>query len=85
MNENQVLFEIIDKDRSQQIVETHYYKWLLEKKKTDIHYTLTKLEYLEEQGFKVGVNKLNETNFDTLKYIEQHYFRMVVIPTKNIK
>lgn len=82
MNENKVLFEILDKDRNQKIVETHYYQWLLDKKKTDIHATLTKIEYLEEQGFKIGVNKLNETSFDTLKYIEHHYFRKVVIPTK---
>lgn len=67
------LFEIKDKDSSIKMVDTHYYKWLVDNKKEDVHNIKTKIEYLEAQGFKVGYNFLREKDLQTLNYIEQHF------------
>jgi hypothetical protein len=69
-------FTIKDKDTSILMVETHYYKWLEEKQPMDIHTIKTKTDYLSEQGFVVGVDKISEEELKTLKYVEQHYFSL---------
>lgn len=68
------LFKIQDQDSSQLMMETHYYKWLLSRKPSDIHSIKTKMEYLGEQGFCVGKNHLSTDDLKRLQYIEQHYF-----------
>lgn len=67
-------FTIKDTDTSKLMVETHYYKWLQEKQPTDIHAIKTKIDYLSEQGFVVGVDRISEEEIKTLMYIEQKYF-----------
>lgn len=77
-------FQIKDSS-DQNIKTTHYYKWLEAKKPSDIHNINTKIEYLEEQGFKTGVDKLTEEDLYILKGIEQMYFHWVIVPTLKIK
>jgi hypothetical protein len=74
MNKDRKVFHIFDKDTNQLLVETHYYKWLLEKQPEDIHFIDTKLSYLVEQGFKIGQDKVTETSHSILKSAEEHYF-----------
>lgn len=68
-------FQIPDVDTDKLISTTHYYKWLTDAKKDNIHNIGTKTEYLEEMGFKVGVDKLGEISLRTLKAIEEVYYR----------
>lgn len=77
------VFKIQDQDTKKQIVETHYYEWLLSKKRTDIHKSLTKVDYLKEQGFQIGIDYITDAEINTLKYIEHHYFRKVIKPILN--
>lgn len=73
------------KDNSEQsITTTHYYKWLETKKPSDIHYINTKIEYLEEQNFKTGVDKLTADDLSILQSIERMYFYWVIKPTLKI-
>jgi len=62
------------------ITDTHYYKWLLSKGKRDIVAHITKVEYLDEHDFIVGVTFLSGDDLKTLQYIERHYFRSVCVP-----
>lgn len=69
-------FKIQDQNTSLNIVETHYYKWLLAKKfETGIHFTTTKLDYLKEQGFKQGETFLSDADYSTLSVIEKSFVR----------
>jgi hypothetical protein len=54
--------------------QTHYYNWLKNANLKDIHYVNTKKEYLTQEGFKIGVDSLNESDLSILKYIEQYFF-----------
>lgn len=54
--------------------QTHYYNWLKNANLTDVHYVDTKKEYLTQEGFKIGVDSLNESDLSILKYIEQYFF-----------
>jgi GTP-binding protein EngB required for normal cell division len=76
------LFKIIDSDKSQLIVETDYYKWLLKNKPSDIHSINTKIDYLTEQGFRKGIDKITAIASSTLKAIEEAYFIFEIKPTK---
>ena len=71
-------FQIPDVDSNQLISTTHYYKWLTEAKKDNIHSIDTKIEYLETLGFKRGIDKLTEGSLQILKSIEQVYFRDLI-------
>ena len=57
------------------IVDTDYYKWLLRKQLKDINSITTKVEYLRELGFVVGVDRLTSEDVSTLGYIEKHYLK----------
>lgn len=70
-------FQIPDVDTDKLISTTHYYKWLTDAKKDNIHNVGTKTEYLEEMGFKIGVDKLTEHSLRVLKSIEEVYFRNI--------
>jgi hypothetical protein len=74
------LFQIKDDNPNQPIVENHYYKWLQGKKPTDIHSINTKIDYLEEQGFVKGVDKLSEESLRSLQYTERVYFDLKIKP-----
>lgn len=71
------LFQIKDKDDSQPIKETHYYGWLVENNVQDVHSIKTKTQYLEEQGFVVGTDRLEEGDIQRLKAIETVYYRIL--------
>lgn len=73
-----MIFQIPDVDSNKLISTTEYYKWLTEAKKDNIHNIGTKTEYLEELGFKVGVDKLTEKSLQMLKIIEQVYYRDIL-------
>lgn len=73
------LFKIVDQDRDQLIVETHYYAWLKSKQPKDIHRIYTKVSYLEEQGFKRGIDKISEIDSNSLNAIEDVYFRNEIV------
>jgi hypothetical protein len=73
-------FKIKDTDSSQLIVETDYYKWLQNKRPTDIHNINTKIEYLTEQGFVKGRDKLSESDLRSLQYSERFYFDLEIKP-----
>lgn len=68
------LFKIKDQDDSVAVETTHYYKWLKGKKVDNIHAIKTKTEYLIEQGFNVGVDRVTEEDLKRLKAIETLYF-----------
>jgi len=77
------LFKTIDQDGNQPIVDTHYYKWLVEQNGKDIHYIKTKKEYLKSQGFDWGVDKISAEDYNRLHAIEVYYFQVVIKPTLN--
>jgi hypothetical protein len=74
------IFRTQDQDDKQPIVETHYYKWLLEKQPKDIHSIHTKMEYLESQGFIILNNSISSVDAQRLKIIEEHYFDREIKP-----
>lgn len=78
------LFKTIDQDNHQLIVDTHYYKWLVEQDKKDIHLSNTKKEYLTSQGFNWGVDKISVEDHIRLRAIEVNYFDLVVKPTLRV-
>lgn len=57
------------------IKDSHYYKWLAEKKVTNIHNIQTKVDYLTSQGFEVGKDRIDKDDLTILKCIEDVYFR----------
>lgn len=71
-------FKLKDQDDKERIVDTHYFNWLKNRKLKDINSTQTKLEYLEVEGFKSGVDNLSTEELDRLRYIEQFYSRRVI-------
>ena len=73
-------FIIQDTDNKQLITDTHYYKWLLANKPTDIHSSKTKLSYLEDCGFIVNTHRITEENISTLRAIETVYFDLNIKP-----
>ncbi len=76
-------FKIVDQNRNQQINETHYFNWLQKTEQLNIHNSATKIEYLKEQGFQVGINFITEYEVETLKLIEGFYFQTIIKPTLN--
>lgn len=74
-------FTIKDNDTSKLIVESHYYAWLKENKPSDIHKINTKVNYLVEQGFVIGIDYIGEEQLMTLKSIEDTYFSFEIKPT----
>lgn len=68
-------FKIKDNNRDIPMIQTDYYKWLLEKNPKDIHSINTKIEYLESFRFIKNYHKLSEDDLNSLKYIEDAYFR----------
>ncbi|WP_294203092.1 hypothetical protein [uncultured Chryseobacterium sp.] len=68
-------FIIPDQDDSLPIKKTHYYEWLKTKQPQNIHSINTKLEYLEEQGFKFLLQYLTAAELQRLKGIENFYFK----------
>lgn len=77
-------FKIKDTDPNQLITETDYYKWLQNKKPTDIHSINTKIDYLTEQGFAKGKDKLSESDLRLLQYSERFYFDLEIKPKLEI-
>jgi hypothetical protein len=71
-------FKIKDQDRNTPFENTHYWKWLEKRGAQDIHSVSTKIEYLTEQGFVVGTDKLSDWDLFTLKAIEQGYFNKIL-------
>ncbi len=80
-----VLFKIKDQDDSQLMVNSHYYKWLLEQQPRDIHSIHTKMAYLESEGFVLLDNSISSEDSQRLRYIEQFYFDQEIKPTLQIK
>lgn len=78
MKRNQ--FTIQDKYTKQPMVNTHYYKWLLQKQPKNIHAINTKIEYLTEQGFKLFEDAITNEELFTLQAVEQHYFHNEIKP-----
>jgi ribulose bisphosphate carboxylase small subunit len=76
-------FKIQDQKRDIQLKDTHYHAWLKDNEVTNIHNSLTKVNYLKDQGFQIGIDFISETEIETLNYIEQHYFRTVLKPMLN--
>ena len=71
------LFTIKDQNDNQPIVETHYYNWLKDNGFTNIHNIQTKTQYLTEQGFNVGVDRISSEEVSRLKLIENYYYKKV--------
>ena len=64
------------------MTETHYYKWLKDGRRADVHAHDTKKEYLLECfGFVVGSHHLHIECIKALKYIECYYFDTEIAPT----
>lgn len=76
------LFKIKDIDRSVTFENTHYFNWLNSQNLSDIHAIETKKTYLKSLGFQIGKDKISSKDLDTLRYIEQYYFRKNLIKTK---
>tara|TARA_R110000868_G_scaffold72709_1_gene211522 strand:+ start:38 stop:271 length:234 start_codon:yes stop_codon:yes gene_type:complete len=74
-------FKIKDIKDKEQFVNTHYFHWLQDKKPKDIHSIDTKIEYLSEQGFTKGTDKISEQDLYRLQSIEEYYFYAEIKPT----
>lgn len=77
------IFKIKDQNRNQQITETDYFKWLKSTEQKNIHFSKTKVEYLEQQGFQIGVDFISEYEIQTLNLIEMFYFQTIIKPMLN--
>lgn len=69
-----MIFQIKDQDPKQPMVETHFFKWLLKNGSENGHTIKDKANYLVEQGFIYGEDKLKAEDLQTLKYIHQHFY-----------
>jgi hypothetical protein len=76
------LFKIKDIDTSIPIENTHYFNWLNSQNLLDIHSIETKKAYLKSIGFEIGKDRISSKAIDTLRYIEQYYFRKTLNNTK---
>lgn len=61
--------KIPDQNTNQLIVDTHYYKWLKKNNILNVNFATTKREYLDS----LGIDKISEKDYSTLKNIEQFY------------
>lgn len=74
-------FTLQDKvDPNALIIETDYYKWLLDQKVVDLHRIRTKIAYLESQGFVKGTDKITMEQLNFLKAVEDVYFHHEIKP-----
>lgn len=73
-----MIIEIKDKT-TDKIIETEYYKYLLNLAPQNIHKIKTKTEFLKsEYNFKIGIDKISSEDSRILNSIEDTYFRLKI-------
>jgi hypothetical protein len=66
------------------ITQLHYYKWLETYTGDQRYYITVTRTYLQTLGFKLGVDKLNLSDIQTLRTIYKFWWDNTQAPTKTI-
>lgn len=67
-------FKIEDTDSKQPMILTHFFNWLRTNGSADGHTIKDKQNYLTEQGFIYGEDKLSHDDLQSLKAIHKYFY-----------